>query len=55
MDCVTPMDVNTELAHVQVQTPTRQFAFNDKGYANMTFNILQVGLLCSFLLTNCGK
>ena len=42
MDCATPGDVNDELARVQVQTPTRQIAFNAKGDANMNYNILQV-------------
>ena len=42
MSCVTPSDVNTEIARVRVQTPTRMFSFNRRGDANMSFAIFQV-------------
>ena len=42
MACVAPKDVNHEIRYVHVHAPTREFSFNARGDANMSYDVFQV-------------
>ena len=45
MACVAPKDVNHEIRYVHVHAPTREFSFNARGDANMSYDVFQVVFL----------